>query len=150
MSTYRKSIRLPAAIFMSDLYLNDVESNWNNFKQAISNTIIIHIPQKPAQSINNLPWIIPSIMHLSSHPTYPGRAWVGIIGDLQESFDKFPPLGTILCSKSPTFCIYRDSKNNENSWTNAPTLGSKYADKSLQIPTHYPTLGKWGLTMIGA
>ena len=51
-------------------------------------------------------------LNVSNAPTYhchapptPGRAWVGIIGDLQESFDKFPAPGTILCCKSPTFCI---------------------------------------------
>ena len=43
--------------FMSDPYLNYVESNWNNFKQAINNTIITHIPLKPSQSRNNLQWI---------------------------------------------------------------------------------------------
>ena len=42
-------------------------------------------------------------MHLSlSRPTYP-RSGTG--GDLQESFDKFPTPGPILCCKSPTFCI---------------------------------------------
>ena len=40
--------------------------------------------------------------------------------------------------------------NNENSWTNTSTLGTDYADKSLQTPTHYLAWGKWGLTMIGA
>ena len=46
--------------------------------------------------------------------------------------------------------LYKDPKNNENSWTNAPTLGTNYVDKSLQIPTHCPKWGRWGLTMIGA
>ena len=53
---------------MSDPYLNYVESNWNNFKQAINNTIITHIPQKPSQSRNNLPWIT-SIKRLMNHQT---------------------------------------------------------------------------------
>ena len=62
------------------------------------------------------------------------------------------------------YILYRDSRNSENSWTNAPTLGTKYADKSLQIATNpHPLLqhfictlasiltwGRWGLTMIGA
>ena len=74
---------------------------------------------------------------------------MGIIGDLQESFDKFPTPGDNFMLQIP-YILYRDSKNNENSWTNAPTLGTKYADKSLQISTHCPTWGKWGLTMIGA
>ena len=29
--------------FMIDPYLNDIDSNWNNFKQAINNTILLHI-----------------------------------------------------------------------------------------------------------
>ena len=44
--------------------------------------------------------------------------------------------------------LYRDSKNSANPWTNAPTLGTNYADKWL--PKHFLTWGKWGLTMIGA
>ena len=48
------------------------------------------------------------------------------------------------------YSLYGDSKNNENLWTNAPTLGTNYAYKSLQIPTRCPTWGRWGLTMIGA
>ena len=55
--------------FMSDPYLNNVESNWNNFKQAINNTIITHIPQKPSQSRNNLPWITPSVKRLMNRRT---------------------------------------------------------------------------------
>ena len=54
---------------MSDPYLNCVESNWNNFKQAINNTIITHIPLKPSQSRNNLPWITPSIKRLMNWQT---------------------------------------------------------------------------------
>ena len=42
--------------------------------------------------------------HCHTTPT-PGRARVGIIGDLQESFDKFPTPRDNLCCKSPTFCI---------------------------------------------
>ena len=87
-----------------------------------------------------------TIMHLSSTP---GRAQVGIIGDLQESFDKFPTPGDTFMLQIP-YILYRDSKNNENSWTNAPTLGTKYVDKSLQIPTHCPIWGRWGLTVLGA
>ena len=86
--------------------------------------------------------------HCHAPPT-PGHAQVGIIGDLQESFDKFPTPGDNFMLQIP-YILYRDSKNNENSWTNAPTLGTKYADKLLQIPTHFPTWGRWGLTMIGA
>ena len=55
--------------FTSDPYLNDVESNWNNLKQAINNTIITHISQNPSQSGNNLPWITPSIKRLMYHQT---------------------------------------------------------------------------------
>lgn len=55
--------------FMSDPYLNDVENNWNNLKQAINNAIIAHIPKKPSQSKNNLPWITPSIKRLMNHRT---------------------------------------------------------------------------------
>ena len=29
--------------------------------------------------------------------------------------------------------LYRDSKNDENSWTDAPTLGINYTDKSPSI-----------------
>ena len=86
--------------------------------------------------------------HCQAPPT-PGRARVGIIGDLQKSFDKFPTPGDNFMSQIP-YILYRDSKTNENSRTNAPALGTKYADKSLQIPTHCPTWGRWGLTMIGA
>ena len=65
--------------------------------------------------------------------------------DFQESFDKFPTPGDNFMLQIP-YILY----NNENFWTNAPTLGTKYANKSLQIPTHCPTWGRWGLTMIGA
>ena len=74
---------------------------------------------------------------------------MGIIGDLQELFDKFPTPGDNFMLQIP-YVLYRDSENNENSWTNAPTLETKYADKLLQIPTHCPTWGGRGLTMIGA
>ena len=88
-----------------------------------------------------------TVMHLSlSRPPTPGRARVGIIGNLQESFNKFPTPGANFMLQIP-YILYRDSKNNEDSWTNAPTLGTKYADKSLQIPTHCPTWGRWGLTI---
>ena len=70
-------------------------------------------------------------------------------GDLQRLFDKFPTPGDNFMLQIPCI-LYRDSKNNENSWTNAPILGPNYADKSLQIPTHCPIWGRWGLTMIGA
>ena len=53
----------------SNPYSNDVESNWNNFKQAINNAITSHIPQKPPQSRNNLPWITPSIKRLMNRRT---------------------------------------------------------------------------------
>ena len=65
-----------------------------------------------------------------------GRARVGIIGDLQESFDKFPTLGGKFMLQIP-YILYRDYKNN--TWTNTLTLGTNYANKSLQIPTHCPT-----------
>ena len=76
-------------------------------------------------------------------PPTPGRAWVGITEDLQELFDKFPTPGDNFMLQIP-YILYRDSKNNENSWTNAPTLGTNsstlgtnYADKLCwQIPTH--------------
>ena len=42
--------------------------------------------------------------HCHAPPT-PRRARVGIIGDLQEHLTNSRPLGTILCCKSPTFCI---------------------------------------------
>ena len=88
-----------------------------------------------------------SIMHLSlSRSTYP-RSGTG--GDLQGSFNKFPTPGDNFMLQTP-YILYTDSKNNENSWTNAPTLGTKYDDKSLQIPTHCQTWGRWGLPMIGA
>ena len=86
--------------------------------------------------------------HCHAPPT-PGRARVGIIGDLQESFDRFPTPGDNFMLQIP-YILYGDSKNNENLWTNAPTLGTNYAYKSLQIPTRCPTWGRWGLTMIGA
>ena len=75
---------------------------------------------------------------------------MGIIGDLQELFNKFPiPGDKFYVAKPLHLVLYTDSKNNENSWTKAPTLGANYADKSLQIPTHCLTWGRWGLTMIG-
>ena len=77
-----------------------------------------------------------------------GHGW-GLLGDLQESFDKFPTPGDNFMLQIP-YILYGDSKNNENLWTNAPTLGTNYAYKSLQIPTRCPTWGRWGLTMIGA
>ena len=86
--------------------------------------------------------------HCHAPPT-PGRARVGIIGDLQESFNKFPTPGDNFMLQIP-YILYGDFKNNENLWTNSPTLGTNYADKSLQIPTRCPTWGRWGLTMIGA
>ena len=58
--------------------------------------------------------------HCYAPPT-PGRARVGIIGDLQESFDKFPTPGDNFMLQIP-YILYRDFKNNETSWTNAPTL----------------------------
>ena len=54
----------------SNPYSNDVESNWSNFKQAIKNAITSHIPQKPSQSRNNLPWITPSIKRLMNCRTH--------------------------------------------------------------------------------
>ena len=70
-------------------------------------------------------------LNVSNAPTYychapptPGRAWVGIIGDLQESFNKFPTPGDNFMLQVP-YILYRHSRNNENSWTNAPTLGDK-------------------------
>ena len=57
---------------------------------------------------------------------------VGTGGDLQELLDKIPTAGDNFMLQIP-YILYRDSKNNENSWTNAPTLGTKYADKSAPI-----------------
>ena len=85
---------------------------------------------------------------VTPHLPQVGHGW-GLLGICKSRLTNSPPLGPILCCKSPTFCI-GTSKNNEDSWTNAPTLGTKYADKSLQIPTRCPTWGRWGLTMIGA
>ena len=80
------------------------------------------------------------VMHLSlSHPTYPRSGTGGDYWGFARVIRQIPhPWGQ-----------FRDSKNNENSWSNAPTLGRNYADKSLQISTHCPTWGRWGLTMIG-
>ena len=84
------------------------------------------------------------VMRLSmSCPTYPMSCTGGDYRGFARVFDKFPILGDNLMLHIP-YILYRDSKNNENSWTNAPTLGTNYADKSLQIPTHYPTWGRWG------
>ena len=44
---------------------------------------------------------------------------MGINGDLQELFDRFPNLGDDFMLQIP-YILYRDYKNNENSWTNAP------------------------------
>ena len=38
------------------------------------------------------------------------------------------------------YILYRDSKNNEKSWTNAPTLGINYTDKSP--PIALPVVGR--------
>ena len=79
-------------------------------------------------------------MRLSlSHLTYPQS---GMDGNLEKSFDKFLTPGDNFMLHIP--CIsYRDSKNNENFWTNAPTLRTNYADKLIQIPTHpHPVVGE--------
>ena len=65
--------------------------------------------------------------HCHAPPT-PRRTWVGIIGDLQEHLTNSPTPGDNFMLQIP-YILYRDSKNNENSWTNAPTLGTNYADK---------------------
>ena len=91
-----------------------------------------------------------AIMHLSlSPPTYPRSGMVGDYWGFARVVWQIPhPWGQFYVANP--YILYRDSKNNENLWTNAPTLGRNYADKSLQIPTHCPTWGRWGLTMIGA
>ena len=78
-----------------------------------------------------------SIMSLSLlHLTTLGQAQKGISGDLQELFDRFPNPGNDFMLQIPI--LYRDYKNNENSWTNAPQpwgqimLTIRY--KSLPIP----------------
>ena len=80
---------------------------------------------------------------VTRHLPQVGHGW-GLLGICKSHLTNSPPLGPISCCKSPTFCI-GTSKNNEDSWTNAPTLGTKYADKSLQIPTRCPTWvgGDW-------
>ena len=72
-----------------------------------------------------------SVMRLSlSHLIYP---WMGMGGDLHKSFDKFPTPGNRFMLQTP--CIsYRDFKNNENFWTNAPTLGINYAENQYKSP----------------
>ena len=104
------------------------------------------------------PYILTKLMHNFGHTYAPiivtphlpqvGHGW-GLLGICKSRLTNSPPLGPILRCKSPTFCI-GTSKNDEDSWINAPTLGTKYTDKSLQIPTRCPTWGRWGLTMIGA
>ena len=71
---------------------------------------------------------------------------MGISRDLQELFDKFPNFGNGLMLQIP-YILYTGSKNNENSWKNAPTLGTNYVDKLLQIHMYsQPEIGgdwKW-------
>ena len=52
-------------------------------------------------------------------------------GDFQELFDKFPTLGEDFMLQAP-YILYRVLKN-EICWTNTPTLGTNYADKSPPI-----------------
>ena len=64
--------------------------------------------------------------------------------------DKFPPLGTALSSTN-SYYLSRESLTIWPSMhairvANAPTLGAN----PLQIPTHCPTWGRWGVTLIGA
>ena len=84
-----------------------------------------------------------------SCPTYPRSGTGGDYWGFARAIRQIPTPGDNFLLQIP-YILYRNSKNNENSRTNAPTLGTKYADKSLQIPTHFPTWGRWGLTMIGA
>ena len=86
-----------------------------------------------------------------SHAVDPkGDSSTGVIsGDLQELFNKFPaPWGRFYATNP--YILYRDSKNNEIFGQMLQPWGQNYTDKSLQIPTHCPTWGRWGLTMIGA
>ena len=45
----------------SEPYSNNVEDNWSDFKCAIFNAMIKHIPQKVCKSTNHLPWLTHSI-----------------------------------------------------------------------------------------
>jgi len=54
----------------SDPYSNKVESNWQNFKYALSNAITMHIPQRLTKSSNKLPWLTPSIKRLMNPRTH--------------------------------------------------------------------------------
>ena len=88
-------------------------------------------------------------MHLSLSPPTPGRVRMRIIRDLQESFDKFPTLGTFLRYKSPTFCIgipktMKILRQIPQPWgQNMRT--NRYKSPPIALPG-----GRWELTMIGA
>ena len=75
-------------------------------------------------------------------PHTPGRAQVGIIGDLHELLNQFPTPGDNFMLQIP-YILYMDSKQNENSWINAPTQGTNYADNCYKSsPIARPGVGK--------
>ena len=48
----------------SSPYSSSVEDNWSNFKSALSDAMIKHIPEKICESTNHLPWLTHSIRKL--------------------------------------------------------------------------------------
>ena len=48
----------------SDPYSSSIEDNWSNFKSALSDAMIKHIPEKICKSTNHLPWPTHSIRKL--------------------------------------------------------------------------------------
>jgi len=54
----------------SDPYSNELESNWQNFKHALSDAITTHIPQRLIKSTNKLPWLTPSTKRLMNRRTH--------------------------------------------------------------------------------
>ena len=48
----------------SSPYSSSVEDNWSNFKSALSDAMIKHIPEKICKSTNHLPWLTHSIRKL--------------------------------------------------------------------------------------
>ena len=98
---------------------------------------------------------LPSLSHFSNAPiiAMPHLPHVGQGWDywgFTKVLWQFPTPGDNFMLQIPHI-LYRDCKNNENSQTNSSTLGKNYSDdKSLQIPTHCLTRGRWRLTMIGA
>ena len=90
-------------------------------------------------------------MHLSlSHPSYPRSGMGGdyCMGICKSHLTIPPPLGTILCYKSPAFCI--GIPRTTKILGQMPQPWGQIMLTNLYKSLSNATWGRWGLTMIGA